>query len=80
MKIHSMPDYVILIGSDREDNEAVLDNANPNDVWMHLDDHSSAHAVIQTSGRITHKMLKHAARLIKASSKFKRSDDKLSYV
>ncbi len=80
MKIHSMPDYTVIIGESRYDNEAVLQIALPDDVWMHLEGDSSAHAVIQTSARLNHKMLKHAARLIKSSSKYRSTTEQVPFV
>lgn len=65
--------YDIFLGKNQEENDTIVDNANPDDYWLHLSDFPSPHAVIANPSkkRIHHKIIKHAAYLIKINSKYK---------
>lgn len=43
----SHPTFPIFIGKDKHENEILLQNAHPNDVWFHVDDLSSAHVYVR---------------------------------
>ncbi len=47
-----------IIGKNQNHNQELLDNAKPNDYWLHLSDYPSPHAIIKnpTEKRIHHKI------------------------
>lgn len=71
MKEFTSENYTIILGMNREENDKLVRNSHPEDVWLHLEEGSSPHAIIQTSERINSKMLRNASRMIKENSRAK---------
>lgn len=69
MKVFTGDKYTITLGCNKEENIQILLNARPEDIWLHLEDGSSPHAIIQLEGRVGNKMLRQASKMIKDSSK-----------
>ncbi len=65
-------DYTIKIGRNKEENDDLVRNAEPDDYWLHVSDYPSPHCIIinPTKKRIHQKILKHAAYLTKKYSKY----------
>ena len=65
--------YHIIIGKNEEENDTLVEEAKPNDYWLHLSDYPSPHAIIKNPNekRIHHKIIKRAAYLVKINSKYK---------
>ena len=42
--------YTILIGKNKLENDTLIRNSEPNDLWFHLDNMSSPHIVLKTNG------------------------------
>lgn len=43
-------EYVILVGQNAQQNDFILRNSSPNDLWFHLDNVSSAFIILQCQG------------------------------
>ena len=57
-------DYLILIGKNNKQNEEILRNASPNDLWFHAHGIPGAHVVLKSAGREVEKeALEYAASL-----------------
>ena len=37
------PRFIVYMGNDKFENEKLLENGFPEDLWFHVDDYSSAH-------------------------------------
>ena len=77
--------YEISLGKNSNENYELVVKANPNDIWVHLSDYPSGHAIITNpSGkRVPFKGLKKACILVKQYSKYKREsklDCDIAYV
>ena len=42
-----MVEYIFEIGRDRHDNWALIDNAEPSDIWFHVDGAPSSHVILK---------------------------------
>jgi len=64
--------FHIRVGRDKEENSQILDSSQENDMWIHLSDFPSGHAVIANPNniKIPHKVLKRACCLVKQYSKY----------
>ena len=64
--------HKIIIGRNQEENDLIIDNASPDDYWLHLSDFASPHCIIKNpSGKRIHaKVINHAAYLTKKHSKY----------
>ena len=67
--------FTINIGKNAKENWKLLEEANKNDIWFHLNDNSSPYVIIEYDNnyKLKHKDLKLAGRLCKAHSKEKNS-------
>lgn len=68
-------DLTITIGGNAEENWKIIDAANQNDLWFHLEDHPSAHVILampdgKTSKDLNKQTLIHCAVICKQHSKF----------
>lgn len=45
-------EYGIVVGQNAHQNDFILKNSSPNDLWFHLDNVSSAFIILQTGGDI----------------------------
>lgn len=71
-KLH-FDSFTIIIGKNAKDNWNILDFADDEDIWLHLDDLPSPYIIIKTNPlyKLTKKNLKLAGRLCRSNSKFK---------
>ena len=71
------------IGKNDKDNFDIIDNANSNDIWFHLNNYPSCHVIASINDIIKKKdlryIIKKGALLCKANSKYK-SDKDLSII
>jgi len=58
--------YKIYIGQNQHENDQLLKSARQNDIWMHIENISGPHIIIQTDGRLIPKNI-----LYKAAEYFK---------
>ena len=49
----SDPQYTIYMGRDKHENEHLIANGWPEDVWFHVDKHSSAHVYLRLPKHMT---------------------------
>lgn len=63
--------YIIQLGNNEDENDALITKASPEDYWLHLSNSPSPHCIIlNPSGkRIHNKIVKRAAYLTKKHSK-----------
>lgn len=59
----------IFVGENAKDNWDILDKSNQNDIWLHLNNLSSPHVIINSADP-SKKTLKYAANLCKYHSKY----------
>ena len=66
-------DFVIRVGKNQQENQAILESSQGDDFWVHMADFPSAHAVIshEEHHKPSMRVLKQAALLIKERSKQK---------
>eukprot|EP00761_Pharyngomonas_kirbyi_P014208 gb/GECH01014238.1/.p1 GENE.gb/GECH01014238.1/~~gb/GECH01014238.1/.p1 ORF type:complete len:210 (+),score=72.01 gb/GECH01014238.1/:1-630(+) len=69
----SDPEYVVYMGKDKHENEDLIKFSWPEDIWFHVNDHSSAHVYLrlksnQTMDDIPKKVLEEMCQLTKANS------------
>ena len=66
-------DYKIIIGKNQHENDELVNNAEPDDYWLHLSNYPSPHVIIQNPNkkRIHNKIIKQAAYQLKINSKYK---------
>ncbi|XP_050425531.1 coiled-coil domain-containing protein 25 [Adelges cooleyi] len=67
------PPVTLIRGADSNENDELIDNMLPEDVWFHVEDLSSAHVYLrlkekQTLDDIPEKLLEDACQLVKANS------------
>jgi len=66
--------YDIKLGRNSKENYELVMTSNPSDIWVHLSDYPSGHAIITNplAKRVPIKVLKKACILVKQYSKYKR--------
>ena len=64
---------MINIGKSAKDNWKLFDDAEPDDLWFHLDDHPSPYVIItiRSNEELSNETIMHAANLCKTHSKLK---------
>ncbi len=64
--------FIIKVGRTKEENAQLIDISKENDIWVHLSDFPSGHAVISNPNekKIPRKVLKRACCLVKQYSKY----------
>lgn len=72
--------FTIVIGRNAQENWQILDNANKNDLWVHLNDKASPHIIIKKNPnyKLKPKDIKLAGLLCKQYSKYKK-DNNIEY-
>ena len=70
MKSIKINDINLILGQNSKENHNIIDNADSNDWWFHLDDYPSGHCIIETS-ELTNELIINAANLVKENSKLK---------
>lgn len=64
-------DYSVMIGTDAKDNWNIIDLSSPNDIWFHLENHSSCHVILQTNNKkISRRLITQCALLCKENCEF----------
>lgn len=72
-------DYTIYLGRNAKENDGLIRAADPKDIWLHLDDCSSPHAILSNnkgswkSKKEKYKAIKKAAFYVRSKSKLKKS-------
>lgn len=70
MKTITIDEYTVIIGGSAEENEKLIKESLPNDIWLHLENMSSAHIVINANGKeVPKRVINMAASLF---SKYKK--------
>ena len=70
VKIFIIDNIKYILGESAKENHQIIDYADENDIWVHLDDVPSAHCIIETN-EIKEKYLNEAYNLIIEKSKYK---------
>tara|TARA_B100001248_G_C27149936_1_gene348507 strand:+ start:82 stop:399 length:318 start_codon:yes stop_codon:yes gene_type:complete len=60
----------IILGGNAKENHLMIDNADGNDWWFHLDDYPSGHCIVETDV-LTPELISEAAYFVKMNSKYK---------
>ena len=64
--------FTYKVGKNDKENDKLLDEANQNDLWFHLEGHASPHGILFTNGGDVTKMeLLECANIVKMGSKLK---------
>ena len=74
--------YKYYVGKNKKENWEIIDNANENDVWFHVNNLPSCHVIFENTDNnkdINDKLLLYGAFLCKKNSKFK-NFNKLSII
>jgi predicted ribosome quality control (RQC) complex YloA/Tae2 family protein len=71
VKTYTFDKATILVGQNAKDNDRLWKQADAEDVWLHLKDLPSPHAIICVKGHIHTNVLHAAAELVKLGSKEK---------
>lgn len=50
-------DYIILIGQNKNDNDLIIKQSQPNDIWFHFADISGPHIILQSNGDLIPKKI-----------------------
>ena len=80
MKIEIIDNIKFRLGQNAKENHQLIDDADPNDWWFHLDDHPSGHVVVDSS-TINKSQIYYASLLVKENSKLKNNKNvKVCYI
>ncbi len=64
----------IVLGKSAKENWQIIDEANENDIWFHLDDYPSSHVILKTNDlnikQLNKQTLIHCASICKDNSKY----------
>ena len=71
MKMSKRNDVIFWMGENAKENWKLLENANVNDIWVHLMDYPSCYVVIHHDEKITDNDIMYAGQLCKIYSRFK---------
>ena len=63
-------DIVFRLGDNAKENHQLIDDADPNDWWFHLDNYPSSHCIVETN-ELNNQLTIYAAQLVKEYSKYK---------
>jgi predicted ribosome quality control (RQC) complex YloA/Tae2 family protein len=69
--------FTIIIGRNAEENWEILEQANKEDIWVHLNEHASPHIIIKKNNnyKLKPKDIKLAGILCKQYSRYKKDND-----
>jgi predicted ribosome quality control (RQC) complex YloA/Tae2 family protein len=70
MKILEYNNVKLLLGQNAKENHLLIDNADPNDWWFHIDNSPSGHCIVE-SININNELILQAATFVKDNSKVK---------
>jgi predicted ribosome quality control (RQC) complex YloA/Tae2 family protein len=73
MELLRFDSFTIIIGKNAKNNWEILDNADSEDIWLHLDDLPSPYVIIKhdPNYKLKRKNIKLAGRLCRDNSKYK---------
>ena len=69
----------LVLGENAKENHLLIDNADPNDWWFHLDNYPSGHCIVEND-KLTDDIIMKASKFVKENSKFKNIKIKLIYL
>ena len=58
------------LGDNAKENHQLIDDADPNDWWFHLDEYPSGHCIVEIP-ELTKEIIIYAAQIVKEHSKYK---------
>lgn len=70
MKEFTFNDTIFRLGANAKENHILIDEADPNDWWFHLDNLPSGHCIVECKD-LKKDLCLYAAQLIKEHSKYK---------
>lgn len=70
MKLLEVNDIKLILGQNAKENHLIIDNADPNDWWFHIDCHPSGHCIVECSD-INNELIITASNFVKENSKLK---------
>jgi predicted ribosome quality control (RQC) complex YloA/Tae2 family protein len=70
MKMFNFNNINIVLGTNAKENFQLIDDANPNDWWFHLDDYPSGHCIVKHDV-LDREIIEYAGRKVKENSKLK---------
>lgn len=73
MIISKFNDIIFRLGSNAQENWNLIDDADPNDWWFHVDNMPSGHCIVETSVLNEH-LINYACSLVIENSKAKKLD------
>ena len=80
---HVFDNCIIKVGENAIENQALLESSNLNDLWVHISNYPSAHAVISmkndTCRKKTRKLIKRACCIVKSKSSKCKSMNKVLF-
>lgn len=68
-----------ILGENAKENHTIIDYADKNDIWVHLNDYPSAHCIIETN-QVKDEYLLNAFNLIMDKSKYKSNEIVYTFV
>lgn len=69
-------EYTIKIGQNSKENWNLIDNSEPDDLWIHLDDYPSAHVIISKKYNIQNVNVNYPNQIIMIASNYCKSCSK----
>lgn len=70
MKLLEINNIKLLLGQNAKENHLLIDDADPNDWWFHIDNHPSGHCIVECID-INKELILAAGQFIKENSKLK---------
>ena len=63
-------DITLRLGDNAKENHILIDDADPNDWWFHLNNYPSSHCIVETDN-LNNELIIYASQLVKEHSKYK---------
>jgi len=64
--------FIIKLGQNAQENWELVENSEPEDIWIHLADFASCHVIIKTDNqKVGNHVIRYAGRLCAEHSKYK---------
>lgn len=70
MKVLEHNNVKLLLGQNAKENHLLIDNADPNDWWFHIDNSPSGHCIVESID-VNNELIIQAANFVKEHSKLK---------
>lgn len=71
MKQFAFDEFIFKLGNNAQENNQLLDEANQNDIWLHLENHPSPHGILFAEEIPNKNIIYQCAEEIKNNSKLK---------